>query len=125
MRSIIISTFWGALFAVALLVSNPASAPAQTAAPNAPTNPTQTQQTPGGKFVQDLGNQAITIMADKNMAPEQRSQKYRAILQNSFDMPTIGRFVLGRAWNSATPQQQQEFLKLFEQIVLKTYGDRL
>jgi len=32
---------------------------------------------------------------------------------------------VGRAWSAATPQQQAEFSKLFEALVVKTYGDRL
>ncbi len=100
----------------------PSSAPS---APAAATNADPSQQTPAAQFIQNLGNQAITIMADKSLSPDQRTQKYRNILHNSFDMPTIGHFVLARAWNTATPDQQNEFMKLFEQLVLKTYGDRL
>ncbi|MDE2029680.1 MAG: ABC transporter substrate-binding protein [Alphaproteobacteria bacterium] len=85
----------------------------------------QAQQTPAGKFIQDLGDQAITVMADKSLSSAQRGRKYRHLLQNSFDMKTIGHFVLGRAWNAATPAQRQDFMKLFEQSVLRTYGDRL
>src|SRR5262249_17457753 len=99
------------------------SAPA--AAANSNQNSNQSQQTPAAQFVQNMGNKAIVILADKNMALEQRKQKYRDILRDSFDLETIGHFVLGRSWNSATPEQQQTFMKLFEEIVLETYGDRL
>ena len=125
MRLILLPFFWAVLSMAVILIFNPASMLAQTTAPGAATTADPAQQTSAEKFIQDLGNQAISVMADKNMPPDQRSQKYRAILQSSFDMPTVGHFVLGRAWNSASPRQQQEFMKLFEQIVLKTYGDRL
>jgi phospholipid transport system substrate-binding protein len=46
------------------------------------------------------------------------------MLQTSFDLPTIGRFVIGRSWNAATPAQQQEYMRLFEALVVKTYSDR-
>jgi phospholipid transport system substrate-binding protein len=98
---------------------------AQPAAPNTAPNADQTQQAPAGKFIQDIGNRAIAVMADKGLAQEQRSQKYREILRDAFDLQTIGHFVLGRSWNTATPEQQQTFMQLFEQIVLETYGDRL
>jgi phospholipid transport system substrate-binding protein len=87
--------------------------------------PNEAQQEPAGKFVQNLGNQAIAVMADKSLTTEQRSQKYRGILHDSFDLQTIGHFVLGRTWNSATPEQQKNFMQLFERMVLETYGDRL
>ena len=85
----------------------------------------QAQQTPAGKFIQDLGNHAIAIMANKSLNQTQRSSQYRTILHDAFDLQTIGHFVIGRAWNSATPDQQQEYMKLFEDLIVKIYGDRL
>jgi phospholipid transport system substrate-binding protein len=87
--------------------------------------PEDALKAPAGRFVQDLGDRAIAQITDKNLTPEQRNTRYRDILLSSFDMKTIGHFVIGRAWNAATPDQQQEYLKLFEQLVVKTYGDRL
>ncbi|MFK5004703.1 hypothetical protein, partial [Klebsiella pneumoniae] len=51
---------------------------------------------PVGKFVQDLGDNAISIIANKNISKQQRTEKFRDILRNSFDLMTIGRFVIGR-----------------------------
>lgn len=82
-------------------------------------------QTESGKFVQNLGNTAIGIIADKTVNASQRNQKFRDILRNSFDLQTIGRFVIGRSWNSANPAQQKEYMELFEGLVIKSYGDRL
>ena len=82
-------------------------------------------QAPAGKFVNDLGNRAISILADKNNTTEQRNAKFRQILTDSFDLNTLGRFVIGRSWNVATPAQQKEYMELFEALVVKTYGDRL
>lgn len=82
-------------------------------------------KTPVGKFVQDLGNNAIAVIANKSITQQQRSDKFRDILRNSFDLMTIGRFVIGRSWNAATPDQQKEYMRLFEELVIKTYGDRM
>jgi phospholipid transport system substrate-binding protein len=85
----------------------------------------QAIKTPAGKFVQSLGDRAIGIIASKTLSPTQRTDKFRQILQDSFDLMTIGRFVIGRTWNAATPEQQQEYMRLFEALVIKSYGDRL
>ncbi len=82
-------------------------------------------KTPAGKFVQDLGNQAIAIISNKAAGKEQRAEKFRNMLRNSFDLMTIGRFVIGRSWNAATPEEQKEYMNLFEELVIKTYGDRM
>jgi phospholipid transport system substrate-binding protein len=80
--------------------------------------------TPQAKFIQTLGDKAIALIADKSLAPEDRETKFRGILRDSFDLPTIARFVIGRSWLSATPEQQKEYMSLFEALVVKTYSDR-
>ena len=80
---------------------------------------------PAEKFIQDLGDRAIKVIADKSQSPEERDQKYHQILREAFDIAAIGRFVLGRSWQIATPEQQQEYLRLFEKMVVKIYGNKL
>ncbi|MDD4616178.1 MAG: ABC transporter substrate-binding protein [Alphaproteobacteria bacterium] len=82
-------------------------------------------QVPQGKFVQELGDKAIKIVADKQMGSEKRSAEFTKILGEDFDLKTIGRFVIGRTWNMATPQQQAEYLDLFKALVLRAYGSRM
>ena len=98
-------------------------------AQDVPTQGAQTHEAtlklPVGKFIQDLGDSAIGAIADKSITPAQRSNKFRDILQTSFDLQTIGRFVIGRSWNSASPEQQKEYMRLFQELVIKTYGDRM
>lgn len=116
---------WRSIGPAMLLAFLIGSAPPACAADGSgPPPPSQPQQ-PAGKFVQDLGDQAVTVISDKSLPEDQRTQKYRSILRASFDMQTIGHFVLGRAWNTAAPEKQKKFMDLFEQWVLKIYGDRL
>ena len=49
-------------------------------------------------------------MLGPRVAPEQRLARFRQLFHNDFDVPGIGRFVLGRYWRTASPQEQQEFL---------------
>lgn len=85
----------------------------------------EAMKTPAGKFVQDLGDRAIKVIADKSITADQRTDAFRKILTDSFDLMTIARFVIGRTWNTATPDQQQEYLHLFTELVVKSYGDKL
>jgi phospholipid transport system substrate-binding protein len=85
----------------------------------------QAVQSPVGKFVQDLGDRAIKIVANKQMSAEQRNVEFDKILNNSFDLKTIGRFVIGRTWNTATPAQQAEYMDLFKALVIKNYSGQM
>ncbi len=85
----------------------------------------QAIQTPEGSFVQNMGKETLDVINDETLTLDQQKEKFRAILRKYFDLPTIARFALGREWNAATPEQQQEYLKLFEDTVVKMYADRL
>ncbi|WP_207476961.1 MlaC/ttg2D family ABC transporter substrate-binding protein [Arenibaculum pallidiluteum] len=78
----------------------------------------------GAKFIQDLGQRAIGVLTQQNVSRDEIRREFRAILQEGFDVPYIGRFVLGRYWQQATPQQQQEYLQLVERMIVDIYADR-
>ncbi|MEI8396237.1 MAG: ABC transporter substrate-binding protein [Rhodospirillaceae bacterium] len=75
-------------------------------------------------FVDKMGNEAVAAMADKSLSKPQRVERFRVLLHQGFDMATVARFVLGRYWNAATPQQQQEYLVQFEEMVVRSYAER-
>jgi len=50
---------------------------------------------------------------------------FQQLFQEDFDVPGLGRFVLGRFWRIFTPTEQQEFLGLFENYVVLTYSEKL
>ncbi len=75
-------------------------------------------------FVGTLGQQAIQVLGP-SVAPAQRLARFRELFHNDFDVPGIGQFVLGRYWRTATPQEQQEFLGLFQEYIVRAYSARL
>jgi len=66
-------------------------------------------------FVDTLAGKAIAVMSDTAGSEGTRVEQFRALFDVSFDLPAIGQLVLGRHWKSATPEQQKQFLDLFEQ----------
>jgi phospholipid transport system substrate-binding protein len=78
-------------------------------------------QDPAG-FVTQLENQGMQAL---NLPPAQRIARLRQLFQADFDVSEIGRVVLGRYWNTFNPQQQQEFLQLFQEFTANAYGERL
>lgn len=76
------------------------------------------------RFVDDMGQRAIEFLGDVRLTQTQKEEKFRALLRNSFDMSTIGRFALGRYWRTATSAQQKEYQRLFEDMVVDVYAAR-
>ncbi len=74
--------------------------------------------------ITSLGNQALEVLG-KNVNPNARVARFRQLFGEDFDVPGIARFVLGRYWRVATPQQQQEFVKLFADYIVLAYSNRL
>lgn len=77
------------------------------------------------QMVERLGGSAVTILADPEVAPEERTQQFAVLFTRGFDLPLVARIVLGRYWRVATPEQQAEYVGLFEEYVINTYANRL
>jgi len=99
---------------------------AARAAPGAPAAaPPAADFAPVAKqFVSRLGNEALTVLSQNKGNRTAMNTRFRDLLGRNFDVPWIGRFVLGRYWREASPAQQTEYLALFEKLIIQTYSDR-
>ncbi len=75
-------------------------------------------------FVQDLGDQAIDTLTGPDVTPAIRAERFRTLLAQNFDVPAIGKTVLGRYWKVATDEERGEYLKLFEDFLVANYAKR-
>lgn len=80
--------------------------------------------TEGGQFVSDLASRAVTELTTGDLAMPERVTRFRGLLTEAFDVPGIGRFVLGRYWRVANEGERAEYLKLFENFIVQTYIQR-
>jgi phospholipid transport system substrate-binding protein len=74
--------------------------------------------------INNLGNRALEVLG-KIATPAQRVARFHELFREDFDVPGIARFVLGRYWKTATPAQQDEFTKLFEDYIALVYSSQL
>jgi phospholipid transport system substrate-binding protein len=92
-----------------------------TESPAAPPNVTAAD---ANVFMNELWNRAVEVLS-KKVPPTERLARFRQLFHADFDGPGIARFVLGRYWRSASKEEQQEYLNLFEDYVVFVYGTRL
>jgi phospholipid transport system substrate-binding protein len=85
--------------------------------------PARAEATPTA-FIQGMADQALGILSNNSMSEQQRTDAFSKLFTQNFDVPTIGRFVLGRYWRTATPTQQSEYLNYFGKYVVAVYADR-
>jgi phospholipid transport system substrate-binding protein len=75
-------------------------------------------------FIEDLGERTIDLLSNPDATPQSLVDDFKQLFRQRFDTNTIGRFVLGRHWNQASPQQRQEYLDVFREFVVQTYAQR-
>jgi phospholipid transport system substrate-binding protein len=74
--------------------------------------------------VSDFGDHMLQMLNDPQVSPAERQKRFGALLDKDFDFATIGRFVLGRYWNTATDQEKHEFAPVFRDYVVQSYSVR-
>ena len=76
-------------------------------------------------FVRGFGGEAIVMLSNPDMNPEEREQDFRRLMKQGFHMEVIARFVLGRHWRRASEAERAEFGRLFEDYVVAAYARQL
>ncbi|MGW8301460.1 MAG: MlaC/ttg2D family ABC transporter substrate-binding protein [Desulfobacterales bacterium] len=61
----------------------------------------------------------------KGLAREDKLTEISAIINEVFDYEELSRRTLGREWRNFSPDQQKEFVTLFEKLLQGIYADRI
>jgi phospholipid transport system substrate-binding protein len=75
-------------------------------------------------FIQQAGNELVGVINGPGSAAQKRD-RIAAILRRTVDIEGVGRFVLGRYVRTATPQELAEYMRLFEQTLVRNLTSRL
>lgn len=75
-------------------------------------------------FVNTMATTAIGFLSNDALSKNQKEASFRALLKKSFDLDTIGRFVLGRYWRTASAEQRKQYVALFKEMVVDVYVAR-
>lgn len=73
------------------------------------------------QFIRDLGNRAITELADESVPYEARVKRFRELVDDGFAMDAISRFVLGRYWRAASDAEKKEFRETFLRVITQRF----
>lgn len=92
----------------------------------APLLPPAGAQTPGEatQFIDQTAKQLIAVIDSPTPMSQKRIQ-LQQIIDRAVAVDEVGRFCLGRHWRTATPAQQQEYLRLFHTVLLNSITGHL
>jgi phospholipid transport system substrate-binding protein len=75
-------------------------------------------------FMLGIGNRVLDIVNDKTRTDAQHKEQFLELAQQSFDIPKIAQFVLGRYWRSASDDEKTRFLAAFTSYMVQVYWSR-
>ncbi|NKC33351.1 MlaC/ttg2D family ABC transporter substrate-binding protein [Falsiroseomonas selenitidurans] len=74
-------------------------------------------------FIQSTGQELVAAINAAGPVAERRD-RVGAILRRAVDVDGVGRFILGRWWRTASPAQHQEYLQLFQEVLIRNLSSR-
>ena len=75
------------------------------------------------EFIRAAGEKTFQSLGE-GLSEEQRMTRFRKILLETFDLPTIARFTLGRYWRVASKKQRDDYVDLFQEFIVQAYSHR-
>ena len=76
-------------------------------------------------FIVKLADQAITQLTDSSLDLAEQERRFKEIVHEYIAFKSIARWVLGgRHWRSASEDQREKYLTLFEELMVATYAHR-
>lgn len=75
-------------------------------------------------FVDKAGQDLVNAINDQRLNQTQRRDKVAGILRTAIDIEGTGRFILGRYVRQASPAELQDYLKLFDEIIIRNLSSR-
>lgn len=75
-------------------------------------------------FVKDVTNDGIENIINAKISQQEKDARFEKLFNQALDLDFIGKFVLGRAWRTATPQQRKDFIAVYRELNTKTWSKR-
>lgn len=75
--------------------------------------------------IRSTAGKVIEVLADKSRTTDQKKTTLDGYLDTCCDFETISKLVMAKNWRSLSGDQQKEFVSLFRQYLVATYGDNI
>lgn len=72
-------------------------------------------------YLEQYGKTALEQLSEPGLSEEDRRTRFRKLLDDGFDVPAIGQFVVARYWRSASEQEREDFLKVFRAYLTQRF----
>jgi phospholipid transport system substrate-binding protein len=67
----------------------------------------------------------LVAIANGTGSPEEKRRRLQSVIDATVDVDAVARFCLGRFWRNAAPDEQQEYLRLFRELLVTEIAGRV
>ena len=75
-------------------------------------------------FINNITQQDIEELVNSNVSATEKNARFTKLFNQDLDLDFIGKFVLGRYWRTATPQQRKDFIDVYRKLNIQTWSAR-
>lgn len=75
-------------------------------------------------FIKNITQQGIEELVNSNVSATEKNARFTKLFNQDLDLDFIGKFVLGRYWRTATPQQRKDFIDVYRKLNIQTWSAR-
>lgn len=79
---------------------------------------------PAAAFVNGLAERALDLLADEDLSEIERLNQFRDLFRDGFAVQGIAKFSMGRYWRQADDAQREEYVALFEDVIVDSWSKR-
>lgn len=72
-------------------------------------------------YLKQYGETALQQLAEPGLDEQQLQDRFQKLLNEGFDVPAIGQFVVARYWRAADEQERTEFLNVFSDYLTQRF----
>lgn len=75
-------------------------------------------------FIKSVTQKGIEELINSDVSENEKKARFTKLFNEDLDLDFIGKFVLGRYWRTATPQQRSEFIDVYRKLNIQTWSER-
>lgn len=76
-------------------------------------------------FIDTTATQVLALVKNESLSKAEKQTKIEGIFADKVDINFVAKFVLGKSWRTATPQQQHDYIAAYKPFILKNYAAKL
>ena len=76
------------------------------------------------KFVQKMTDEGVEEIINANVSKAEKQARFKKLFNDALDLDFIGKYVLGRYWRTASPQQRTDFINTYRELNTKVWSER-